>query len=167
MAKTNKEITEAWKRKAEKTWTIKLTSGLEVIVKRPGWISLLKMGLIPNRLFNLVMEQEVKVAKAVADNKKLDVDPKESAEIMQAYAVAACVVPKVVLEGAKADEINVGDIDDNDLVEIFTKVQGLLASGEEGEGQALETFREGKQSNNTGQPGPKVQHQAKPVTAHK
>ena len=167
MAKTNKEITEAWKRKAQKTWTIKLKSGMDVIVKRPNWISLLKMGMIPNRLFNLVMDQESEIAKAAITKEAPKIDPKESAEIMQGYAVAACVVPKVVLADAKQDEINVTDIDDDDLVEIFTKVQKLLAFGEEGEGEALGNFREGGESVDTGLPGPTVSHKAVPVPTNK
>lgn len=160
MAKTNKEITSAWKKKTTKTWTLELASGMTVIVRRPAWIALLKMGLIPNRLFNLVMDSEVKVAKDVASGKPTQVDPKESAEIMQGYAVAACVVPKVVLCDAKEDEINVTDIDDNDLVEIFTRVQKLLAFGEEGEGEALETFRENGKGVDSGRTSAEVPHKA-------
>lgn len=160
MIPEEKKITQAWKKRTEKTWKIKLTSGLDVIVRRPAWISLLKMGLIPNRLFNLVMDQEAKVVEAVAAQKKPEINPMESAEIMQAYAVAACVVPKVVLKDAKEDEINVSDIADNDLVDIFTKVQNLLAEGEGGEGKALENFREGGTSGDSGQPGPKVPQKA-------
>ena len=167
MSKTNKEITEQWKKKATKTWNIKLASGMDVIVKRPAWISLLKMGMIPNRLFNLVMDQEANVAKAQANGTTPTLDPKESAEIMQGYAVAACVVPKVVLGDPKGDEISVSDIDDDDLVEIFTKVQSLLAYGEEGEGKALENFRKEGKGGDIGHPGAKVSHKAVGVPADK
>ena len=167
MSKTPKEITEAWKKKSQKTWNIKLTSGMDVIVKRPAWISLLKMGLIPNRLFNLVMDQEASVAKAASNGTNPKIDPKESAEIMQGYAVAACVVPKVVMADAKAEEINVTDIDDDDLVEIFTQVKKLLAFGEEGEGKALENFREGGKGVDPGRTGPTVSHKAVGVTTDK
>lgn len=169
MASSNEDrkITEAWKKKATKTWKIKLASGLEAVVKRPAWIAILKMGLIPNRLFNLVMDQEAKIATSTAKGEKPDMNPQESAEIMQAYAVAACVVPKVVLADAKGDEVNVTDIDDNDLVEIFTKVQGLLAHGEEGEGDALANFREGESSADNRQPGDKVSHKAVSVPTNR
>ncbi|KKM00076.1 hypothetical protein LCGC14_1808060 [marine sediment metagenome] len=167
MSNTNKEITESWKKKSNKTWKIKLASGMDVIVKRPAWISLLKMGMIPNRLFNLVMDQEANIAKAQTNGTKPTLDPKESAEIMQGYAVAACVVPKVVLADPKSDEISVEDIDDDDLVEIFTKVQKLLAFGEEGEGKALENFREGGTVVDTGHTGPTVSHKAVDVSPNR
>lgn len=149
-------LVDQWRSRASKTWEHTVPSGLKVVLRRPSWLSMLKTGLIPDHLFNLAMG----VDKSGEKGKPGEVSMKERAELMQAYAVASCVEPKVVLKDAKEDEILADMIDDHDLVSIFNRVQELLTAGEDGEGKALESFRPGADGAGAGPDGAKVREEA-------
>ena len=148
-------LTEQWKNRAGRTWEHEVPSGLKVVLRRPAWLAMLKLGLIPDHLFNLAMGVQESGKPAV--DEAAGVSMKARAELMQAYAVASCVEPKVVLANPKPDEICVDMIDDHDLVSIFNRVQELLTAGEDGEGKALEPFRNGSDVANAGSGSAEIQ----------
>lgn len=151
MAAGNETI-KAWKRRSKQVREITLPSGLKAVIKRPSWMHCLKTGLLPSRMFMLAtgMEEQKKNADGKADYR-------DTVEVMYAYALGGMVSPKVVLANPKEDEVGVEDIDDTDLVFIFTEVQKFMAEGEVGEGKALETFRDGTPSGDAGPAGAEVQ----------
>jgi hypothetical protein len=142
----NQNILKNWKKRTNRTWKHKLPSGLDVILRRPAWMNLLKIGLIPNRLFNLVMGEQ----KPNVDKETGQIDYRETISIMQAYAIGACITPRIVTENPNDDEISVDQIEDADLISIWSKVNELLSAGEEGEGKSLENFRNERNRTNSG-----------------
>lgn len=160
----DKTITSDWQQRREAASEVVLPSGLKVKMKKPRWMAMLKMGIIPTRLFNIAMGLE-KGDMKMPDGKD---NYEETVNMMHAYAVACCVEPRFTLgQSANADELSVFEIEDEDLLAIFTKGQQLAVAGQEGEGKALEKFRPGPDGGDAGQGGNAVRPQAEPITGVK
>lgn len=156
-------VTEQWKERSAKAVEVVLPSGLTVKMKKPAWMACLKMGVIPTRLFRLAMGYE----KAEVSTENGQEKYEDTIGMMQAYAVACCVEPRFVLENPTEGQILVSDIDDEDLLTIFNKGQELAVGGKGGEGEAVQSFRNGTDGGDAGRSGAEVSPAAQPASSDK
>lgn len=150
-----------WKRKAERTKTVKLPSGNEVKVRRPSLLNLMRRGIVPKHLYQVAMN--AMDGKDPGTMKAEDMKP--FVEFMAVFVIAAVVEPTIVMnDKPKENEISIGLLTDEDQFKIFIECQAKEA----GEGsETLEPFREKHESPASGRDGEKVRPEAEPAPGNK
>jgi hypothetical protein len=118
-----------------------LSSGLSVLLKRPNITRMIAKGLIPPNLVQRFMDLE---SAGISKTVKAE-DIEAVLQLQRAIAPEALISPKVVdTPDYDNNEINIEDLDDSDLEEIWTYVNGGL--------EAVESFRQERTANSLSRP---------------
>lgn len=118
-----------------------LSSGLSVLLKRPNITRMIAKGAIPPNLVQRFMDLE---SAGVSKTVKAE-DIEAVLQLQRLIAPEALISPKVVdTPDYENNEINIEDLDDSDLEEIWTYVNGGL--------EAVDSFRKERTANGVSRP---------------
>lgn len=126
--------------KSAKPLEVTLPSGNVVQVRKPSLIGMMRRGIIPTRLYTVVMQ--------VNDGKKKveELAPEEYKLFLEALAifvVQSVVDPKLTLESKSTDDLlSIDELSDDDQMTIFTKSQQFAEAAGGAEGEVSTDFRD-------------------------